>query len=141
MVKSLGADVAVDYHSQDFETTLAGYDVVLDVMSYKYEHRTLWGEGSAGLFRQDGTGHYLNIMSSDWQHSPSGQEIANGKCRARGRSCILHARCIAKFLCAVAICCLAASCCACGRIVRAICMAIALLCYCLHADDDEHRPI
>lgn len=40
-VKSLGADVAIDYKTQKFEEEAVGMDLVFDPMAYQYETRTL----------------------------------------------------------------------------------------------------
>ncbi|WP_432284186.1 NADP-dependent oxidoreductase [Aminobacter sp. BA135] len=41
LVKSLGADVAIDYTKQDFAKELSGYDVVLNSLDAKTLHRSL----------------------------------------------------------------------------------------------------
>ena len=41
MVKSLGADIAIDYQHQDYTQIAIGCDVVLDCVSYIYEEQTL----------------------------------------------------------------------------------------------------
>ena len=72
-VKSWGADVVIDYKTQNFEEVIQDYDIVLDTMSWAYEQRTF---GSKVLKR---TGHYLNVLSSDWALSADTQEeVANG---------------------------------------------------------------
>jgi alcohol dehydrogenase len=60
LVKALGADQVIDYHTQDFSDIVTEYDVVLDPMSWKYEHLTL-NEGKNVL---KSNGHYLNVLSS-----------------------------------------------------------------------------
>ena len=64
LLQSLGADLVIDYTSQDFTSLLQDYDVVLDPMSYLYERKSL-----QCLKR---SGHYLNILSSGWS-------LRNGK--------------------------------------------------------------
>ena len=64
LLQSLGADLVIDYTSQDFTSLLQDYDVVLDPMSYLYERKSL-----QCLTR---SGHYLNILSSGWS-------LRNGK--------------------------------------------------------------
>mmetsp|Transcript_32914 Transcript_32914/g.49686 ORF Transcript_32914/g.49686 Transcript_32914/m.49686 type:complete len:383 (-) Transcript_32914:160-1308(-) len=61
-LKNLGADIVVDYKSQDFSSEIKSYDAVLDTMSFEYERRTL-NEDSNVL---KASGIYLNVISSDW---------------------------------------------------------------------------
>jgi NADPH:quinone reductase-like Zn-dependent oxidoreductase len=72
-VKSLGADVVIDYREVDFVEEIVDYDAVLDPMSYLYETKTLNSESR--VLRRDGM--YLNILSSDWS-LVNGQEKSNG---------------------------------------------------------------
>lgn len=60
-VRSLGADMVIDYRSVPFEEVVQDYDIVLDPMSWLYENRTL----QSGVLAKNG--HYLSIVSSDWQ--------------------------------------------------------------------------
>lgn len=60
LVKSLGANVVIDYRKQNFESVVENYDAVLDPMSWMYESRTI------GTEVLKPTGHYLNIASSDF---------------------------------------------------------------------------
>lgn len=71
LLKELGAEIVVDYRTQQFEEVLKDYDVVLDPMSWLYEERTL----NTGVLKS--SGHYLNIPSSDSQMI-NGVERANG---------------------------------------------------------------
>lgn len=59
-LKALGADVVIDYRSEDFTDIVQDYDAVLDTMSFLYETKTL----TSKVLNK--SGHYLNIMSSDW---------------------------------------------------------------------------
>jgi alcohol dehydrogenase len=72
LVQALGADHVIDYHTQDFSEIVKDYDVVLDPMSWKYEHLTL-NQGK-DVLKKNG-GHYLNILSSD---------LVNGKEKTLG---------------------------------------------------------
>jgi alcohol dehydrogenase len=72
-LKSLGADVVIDYREQDFVKGIQGYDAVLDTMSFLYEERTL--NSDSGVLKNDGI--YLNVLSSDWS-LVDGMEKANG---------------------------------------------------------------
>jgi alcohol dehydrogenase len=71
LVKALGADHVIDYHTQDFSEIVTDYDVVLDPMSWKYEHLTL-NQGKNVLKKN---GHYLNVLSS---------EVVNGREKTLG---------------------------------------------------------
>ena len=70
-LKSLGADLVIDYRTQDFTTIVKDYDAVLDTMSFLYEAKTL----RTNVLKK--TGHYLNIFSSDWS-------LVNGKEKSFG---------------------------------------------------------
>ncbi len=72
-LKSLGADLVIDYKEQNFATEIQGYDAVLDTMSFLYEGRTL-SKGNGVL---KNTGIYLNVLSSDW-NLHNGLEKTNG---------------------------------------------------------------
>ena len=61
LLRSLGADHVIDYHSTKFENVIQDYDIVLDPMSWAYEKRTL----NSGVLKP--TGHYISIASSDWK--------------------------------------------------------------------------
>ena len=69
-LKELGADLVIDYRTENFEDLVQGYDAVLDTMSWAYEERTL----AKGVLKR--RGHYLNILSSDWVND--GRERGNG---------------------------------------------------------------
>lgn len=71
LLKELGADLVIDYRTENFEDIIKGYDVVLDPMSWLYEDRTF----ENGVLKP--TGHYLNIPSSDWGLK-DGEEMTNG---------------------------------------------------------------
>jgi len=43
-LRSLGADLVIDYHTTKFENVIHEYDAVLDTMSWQYEARTLDSE-------------------------------------------------------------------------------------------------
>jgi NADPH:quinone reductase-like Zn-dependent oxidoreductase len=58
-LKELGADVVIDYTSQEFDKVLDNYNAVFDSMSWLYHERSL------RILNQT-DGHYLNILSSDW---------------------------------------------------------------------------
>lgn len=75
-VRSLGADVVIDYTVSQFDRIIRDYDVVLDTMSFLYEEHTLNANNNSVL---SPNGHYLNILSSDWQLTASGEEFANGR--------------------------------------------------------------
>lgn len=73
LVRSLGAEVVIDYHQQDFTRQIQDYDVVIDPLGYQYERKTL----SSGVLRRIG-GHYIHIAGSDWsrpQRDPLGLSI------------------------------------------------------------------
>ena len=72
-VKALGADVVIDYRTQDFSQIIKDYDVVFDTMSFSYEEATL--NRSARVLKP--SGHYLCVLSSDWK-SGGGRERSNG---------------------------------------------------------------
>lgn len=72
-LKSLGADLVIDYREQDFTKEIQGYDAVLDTMSFLYEEITL--NIDSGVLKNNGI--YLNVLSSDWSLS-DGKEKANG---------------------------------------------------------------
>jgi len=72
IVKDLGADVVIDYRSQDFTKVIEDYDAVLDTMSFLYESRTL----ESNVLNKNG--HYLNIMSSDSALTSDGKEKSYG---------------------------------------------------------------
>lgn len=61
-LESLGADLVIDYKTQDFSQEIENYDAVLDTMSFEYEERTL--NQDSKVLKADGL--YLNVMSSDW---------------------------------------------------------------------------
>eukprot|EP00980_Cylindrotheca_fusiformis_P028591 scaffold22613_cov126-Cylindrotheca_fusiformis.AAC.11 len=71
-LKQLGADVVIDYHTEDFTAIVQDYDVVLDPMSFLYETKTL----KSNVLNKKG--HYLNIMSSDWGLTEDGKEKSYG---------------------------------------------------------------
>uniref|UniRef100_A0A7S4K1U1 Enoyl reductase (ER) domain-containing protein n=1 Tax=Odontella aurita TaxID=265563 RepID=A0A7S4K1U1_9STRA len=83
LLKSLGADIVIDYHSERFEDVVEDYDAALDTMSWSYEGRTL-GKHSHVLRPN---GYYLNVASSDWSFE-GGAEKANGIITAK--NAILH---------------------------------------------------
>lgn len=68
-LKTLGADLVIDYRTQDFTTVVQDYDAVLDTMSFLYEGRTL----TSNVLRK--SGHYLNIMSSEWSVNRDAQQF------------------------------------------------------------------
>ena len=73
LLRSLGADIVIDYREKNFAHEIQGYDAVLDTMSYLYEEMTL-NQDSHVLAD---TGIYLNLLTSDWsQHK--GVEKSNG---------------------------------------------------------------
>jgi alcohol dehydrogenase len=76
LLKSLGADLVIDYRTTPFETVIQDYDIVLDTMSFAYEARTL--QHGSNVLKADGTGYYLNIFSSDWYLNDKGVEVGNG---------------------------------------------------------------
>jgi alcohol dehydrogenase len=73
LLKSLGADLVIDYRTEDFSEVCQGYDAVLDTMSFVYEEKTLY-QGSKVLKKN---GHYLNVLSSD-------SALVNGKEKSIG---------------------------------------------------------
>jgi alcohol dehydrogenase len=78
LVKALAPDGVVktiDYRVES-ATPARGYDVVLDPMSWRHEAATL--AVGAGVLKE-GSGHYLNILSSDWAlDAVTGKEAGNG---------------------------------------------------------------
>jgi NADPH:quinone reductase-like Zn-dependent oxidoreductase len=91
-VMELGADVVIDYRKHDFTKIIKNYDIVFDPMSYQYEQPSLIpGECLLVLFLCNMTflfpmyalgviaarGSYINIVSSDFQLSSGGSEVAN----------------------------------------------------------------
>jgi alcohol dehydrogenase len=66
---ALGADRVIDYRIEDFVHILKDYDAVLDPMSWLYEDRSL------KVLKP--TGHYFNVLSSDWGFE-DGVEKGNG---------------------------------------------------------------
>ncbi|KAG7356865.1 NADPH:quinone reductase [Nitzschia inconspicua] len=78
LVTALGADRVIDYHTEDFSELITDYDVVLDPMSWTYEHLTL-NQGK-NVLKNNG-GHYLNILSS---------ELVNGKEKTVGFTTLLN---------------------------------------------------
>jgi alcohol dehydrogenase len=75
LVTSLGADLVLDYRSEDFERNVLSsgpFDVVFDTMSWLYEDLNL-----KALVGGDKP-VYLNILSSDWAIGSNGVERANG---------------------------------------------------------------
>lgn len=70
-LKELGADLVIDYRTQNFEEICKDFDVILDPMSWLYEDRTFQGN----VLKP--TGHYLNIPSSS-AGLLDGMEITNG---------------------------------------------------------------
>eukprot|EP00936_MAST-01D_sp_MAST-1D-sp1_P001947 g1947.t1 len=78
-LRALGASTVVDYTDGPFEAVqeLHDSDVVLDPMSFAYEARTLAHDSR--VLRQgnpdQGQGHYLNIIGSDWALDASGSEV------------------------------------------------------------------
>jgi len=58
-LRTLGADLVIDYRTENFEDVVRDYDVVLDPMSWMYENRTL----SSGVLKP--TGHYLKYVSAN----------------------------------------------------------------------------
>lgn len=69
-VRSLGADHVIDYRSQRFEDIVTDRDVVLDIVTQEYEGRTL---ASKAVLKQGGVGHYINVLSTDWDQANSGE--------------------------------------------------------------------
>lgn len=57
-LKSIGADIVVDYHTTRFEDVISGYDLIIDSMSWEYERRNL----KPGVLKP--TGHYVRYGSS-----------------------------------------------------------------------------
>jgi alcohol dehydrogenase len=72
LLKEIGADEVIDYHTTRFEDIVQDYDIVLDSMSWSYENRTLGRD----LHVLKSNGSYLNVISSDW--SFDGTEVGNG---------------------------------------------------------------
>jgi len=72
-LRALGSDEVIDYRTVRFETVAKDYDVVLDPMSWSYEQRTLQ---SKNVLKP--SGHYLNIMSSDWSVGNNGKASSVG---------------------------------------------------------------
>ena len=72
-LKSLGADIVIDYREKNFAQEIQGYDAVLDTMSYLYEEMTLNKDSSVLA----NNGIYLNVLSSDWKLH-NGLEKTNG---------------------------------------------------------------
>lgn len=69
IVEKLGAEQVIDYRAVRFEDVVRGQDVVLDTVTQDYEDRTLVSET---VLKQEGKGHYVNVISTDW--SPSARE-------------------------------------------------------------------
>lgn len=69
-MRALGADQVLDYRNLN-EAVLKDFDAVLDPMSWAYEERTL-----SSLKKP--SGHYLNILSSDWAFDPGRGERSIG---------------------------------------------------------------
>lgn len=59
LVRSLGAEVVIDYHSERFEQQIRDYDFVFDPLGHRYAARTL----NSGVLRRGG--HYIHIAGSD----------------------------------------------------------------------------
>jgi len=72
IVKELGADLVIDYKSEDFTEVVRDYDAILDPMSFLYEGRTF----KSNVLKK--SGHYLSIMSSDWALTEDGKEKSYG---------------------------------------------------------------
>jgi alcohol dehydrogenase len=70
LLKELGADIVLDYKKHKFSEEIKNYDVVLDPMSWAYEEETF----QSHVLHP--SGHYLNLLSSDWAYS--GKEDSNG---------------------------------------------------------------
>mmetsp|Transcript_22451 Transcript_22451/g.23130 ORF Transcript_22451/g.23130 Transcript_22451/m.23130 type:complete len:274 (+) Transcript_22451:419-1240(+) len=61
-VRSLGADIIIDYKVTNFEDVIQDYDVVFDTLAYEYKERTL--NPNSRVIRKDGKGHYVHIGGS-----------------------------------------------------------------------------
>mmetsp|Transcript_3316 Transcript_3316/g.5181 ORF Transcript_3316/g.5181 Transcript_3316/m.5181 type:complete len:360 (-) Transcript_3316:144-1223(-) len=72
MVRSLGADVVIDYKTQRFEDIIEDYDVVFDTLAYEYMNRTLCS--SSKVLRRDGKGHYVHIGGSSPNVNPGDRD-------------------------------------------------------------------
>ncbi len=70
LVRSLGASVVIDYHTEQFERRVQNYDFVLDPMGHRYAARTL----NSGVLRRGG--HYIHVAGSDWPPSRQDKTIA-----------------------------------------------------------------
>eukprot|EP00300_Choanocystis_sp_HF-7_P033018 c4507_g1_i2.p1 GENE.c4507_g1_i2~~c4507_g1_i2.p1 ORF type:complete len:271 (+),score=44.16 c4507_g1_i2:421-1233(+) len=70
-VKSLGADLVIDYTSERFEDKVQNYDVVLDALAYLYEARTL----NSQVLAPSHDAHYIHIASSAWQASDNDKDL------------------------------------------------------------------
>jgi len=55
-VKSLGADLVIDYRSQDYSDLVNNYDVLLDAVGHDHEERFLQ------VLKKDGNSHYVTLI-------------------------------------------------------------------------------
>ncbi len=63
LVRSLGADIVVDYTKEDFRDHLEGYDVALDLIGRKSDFEELNNDYKGGTDTQDGTHYDEQLMS------------------------------------------------------------------------------
>lgn len=66
LVSSLGCDLCIDYKTEQFDQVLKDYDVVFDVLAYKFESATMHSQVL------DKSGHYIHIAASDWDITSRG---------------------------------------------------------------------
>lgn len=69
LVRSLGAEVVIDYRQEKFEEQIRDYDFVFDPLGHRYAERTL----RSGVLRRGG--HYVHIAGSDWPPESAGRFI------------------------------------------------------------------
>jgi alcohol dehydrogenase len=69
LVRSLGAEVVINYHSERFEQQIRDYDFVFDPLGHRYAARTF----NSGVLRRGG--HYIHIAGSDWPPNRPGRFI------------------------------------------------------------------
>ena len=69
LVRSLGAEIAIDYHSERFEQQIRDYDFVFDPLGHRYADRTL----NSRVLRRGG--HYIHVAGSDWPPKNPGRFI------------------------------------------------------------------
>eukprot|EP00928_Gymnodinium_smaydae_P023000 TRINITY_DN19148_c0_g1_i1.p1 TRINITY_DN19148_c0_g1~~TRINITY_DN19148_c0_g1_i1.p1 ORF type:complete len:397 (+),score=49.72 TRINITY_DN19148_c0_g1_i1:52-1242(+) len=63
-VKALGAEQVIDYRAVKFEDVVKAQDAILDTVTQEYEARTF---ANPSVLKQDGIGHYIHVLSTDWQ--------------------------------------------------------------------------